>query len=215
MAADKSSETLRLIVGLGNPGPRYLTTRHNVGFRVADDLAADYEAEFNTHSRTNALAAEWRADGLRWIVLKPQTFMNRSGEAVTAALRFWKIPTASLLVVVDDVELEPGSVRLRAGGSDGGHNGLGSIIELLGTPEFARLRVGIGRPARAEIPLADWLLAPFEKTELLWLETSLKSATCAVKAWAREGLTVAMNRYNRKTVPDRKLSPTQNESPSP
>lgn len=214
MPAVTSNPPVRLVAGLGNPGRRYAASRHNVGFRVAEQLAADHGAEFRSHSRVPSRVAEWRTEGLMWIAIQPTTFMNRSGDAVAAALDFWKIATQSLLVVVDDVELNPGELRLRGSGSAGGHNGLKSIIERLDSPQFARLRVGIGRPANLQVPLADWLLEPFEKSELLWLPTSIKSATCAVKAWALEGLNVAMNRYNRKTVPDRP-PPTHNEPPTP
>ncbi len=187
----------RLIVGLGNPGKRYVLTRHNIGYQVVEHLAARKGAEFAAHARVPALVAEWKDKGIRWIALKPVTFMNLSGQAVIAALNFWKIDLQNLLTVVDDVEVKPGSLRLRPHGSAGGHNGLKSIIEHLNTKEFARLRVGIGRPA-PEVPLglSDWVLQPFEKSELIWLEQSLKNAVCAVESWATDGLAAAMNRYN-------------------
>lgn len=188
---------MRLIVGLGNPGRRYVATRHNVGFRVVERLAAAHGAKLSAHARVPALVAEWKQDGLRWIAMTPVTFMNLSGQAVIAAMNFWKIETASLLAVVDDVELQPGGLRLRADGSAGGHNGLKSLIEHLNTREFARLRVGVGRPPAGVLtPLADWLLQPFEKSELLWLEESLSKTVRAVECWGLEGSAAAMNRCN-------------------
>ena len=192
----------RLIVGLGNPGKRYLQTRHNVGFHVVERLAAQYDAKFVAHARVPAMVAEWKKKGTKWIALKPVTFMNLSGQAVSAALNFWKLELASMLVVVDDVEVKPGGLRLRPHGSAGGHNGLKSIIEHLNAKEFARLRVGIGRPA-PDLPmgLSDWVLQPFEKTELIWLEESLIKAVHAVESWALEGLAAAMNRFNTSGHP--------------
>ncbi len=189
--------TSRLIVGLGNPGKRYETTRHNVGFRVVERLAAQHKAQFNAHARVPALVAEWKTRGLRWIALKPVTFMNLSGQAVATALNFWKLDVASLLVVVDDVNVVPGGLRLRPHGSAGGHNGLKSLIEHLGSGNFARLRVGIGKPVQqSATDLADWVLKPFERSELIWLTESISKAVEAVECWAVEGPAAAMNRYN-------------------
>ncbi len=189
--------TSRLIVGLGNPGKRYLLTRHNIGFHVLERLAAQHNAAFKAHARIPAMVAEWKEKAVRWIAIKPITFMNLSGQAVSAALNFWKIELSSMLVVVDDVEVPPRGIRLRPHGSAGGHNGLKSIIEHLNTKEFARLRLGIGRPA-PDLPmgLSEWVLQPFEKSELIWLEESLNNAVCAVESWVVDGLAAAMNRYN-------------------
>lgn len=192
--------TTRLIVGLGNPGKRYVGTRHNVGFLVVEQLATKYGARFKTHTRIPALVAEWKANNLHWIALQPLTFMNLSGQAVTAALNYWKLDLSSLFVVVDDVEIPPATLRLRTYGSAGGHNGLKSLIDLLDTKAFCRLRVGIGRPTSSSIPLEDWLLQPFEKSELPWLNESLSKAVCAVESWALEGPSVAMNQYNTKNI---------------
>ncbi|MDD2710130.1 MAG: aminoacyl-tRNA hydrolase [Verrucomicrobiae bacterium] len=191
---------IRLIVGLGNPGKRYANTRHNLGYRVVESLAAEHGADFNPHPRIPALIAEWRADGLKWLAVKPITFMNLSGQAVIAALNFWKIPPQAMIAVVDDAELPPGDLRLRGSGSAGGHNGLKSIIDLLGSNRFARLRVGIGRPVTPQMPLSDWVLKSFEKSELLWLESSIKTATHALKSWAGKGLEAAMNQFNQKAA---------------
>lgn len=204
---------VRLIAGLGNPGKRYDNTRHNVGFMVIEELVLKHKAQFNTNARIPALIAEWKSEGIRWIVLKPITFMNLSGQAVGAALNFWKLEIPSLLAVVDDVEIPPETLRLRLQGHAGGHNGLKSIIDHVGSRDFCRLRVGIGRPAHPTQDLADWLLEPFEKSELIWLKESVKKAVCAVESWATEGPAAAMNRYNT-TGPLRtktsELPPTQN-----
>ena len=192
---------VRLIVGLGNPGKRYATTRHNIGFNVAECLAAKYKANFNAHARIPAMIAEWKAKGWRWIVLKPITFMNLSGQAVIAALNFWKIDISSLLIVLDDVELPLGGIRLRAHGSAGGHNGLKSLIAHLGSKDFARLRVGIGRPKHpSTTDLAGWVLQTFEKSELLYLEEVVNRAVGAVESWVLEGPEAAMRQYNSTTV---------------
>lgn len=191
------TQTTRFIVGLGNPGKRYMGTRHNVGFMAIEKLASKYDADLKAHARIPATIAEWKTAGLRWIVMEPITFMNLSGQAVIAALNFWKLDLSSLLVVTDDVELQPTTLRLRTYGSAGGHHGLKSIIDHLGTHQFCRLRVGIGRPLPSlSIPLADWLLQPFEKSELPWLHESVKKTVCAIESWTLEGPSVAMNRYN-------------------
>ncbi len=204
----------RLIVGLGNPGKRYVGTRHNVGFMAVERLCTSHKARLAAHARIPGMVAEWKEKGLRWIALTPVTFMNLSGQAVVAAMNFWKIEIKSLLVVVDDVEVAAGGLRMRESGSAGGHNGLKSLIEHLGTRDFARLRVGIGRPPDGCMtPMADWLLQPFEKSELPWLEESINKASCAVESWALEGPATAMNRYNASGHPGKTESreaPQQN-----
>jgi PTH1 family peptidyl-tRNA hydrolase len=189
--------TTRMAVGLGNPGAKYAGTRHNLGFWSVEALAEAAGAAFEAHARVPALVASWRAGGVRWLAVKPVTFMNLSGQAVVAALNFWKAPLDALLVVADDVELKPGTLRLRPSGSDGGHRGLESIIERLGTQRFARLRLGIGRPdPEPPVPLADWLLHPFSSSELPWVREVVKKSVLAVETWAREGAPAAMNLFN-------------------
>jgi peptidyl-tRNA hydrolase, PTH1 family len=190
-----------LIVGLGNPGRKYLHTRHNVGFDVVEALALAHEAEFKAHARIPAQIAEWKSSGKKWIALKPVTFMNLSGQAVATALNYFKLEISSLLLVFDDVELLPGQLRLKPGGGAGGHNGVKSVIDHLSTKDFYRLRCGIGRPPpEAEnIELSDWLLRPFEKTELIWVKESINKAVRAVESWVLEGPVAAMNRFNQAT----------------
>ena len=189
--------TTRLVVGLGNPGTKYEGTRHNAGFLCVEALAVAAGATFETHARVPALIASWRDGGLRWLVVKPVTFMNLSGQAVVAALNFWKVPVDSLLVVADDVELKPGAMRVRASGGDGGHHGLESIIEQLGSKRFARLRLGIGRPSpELTVSMADWLLQSFSSSELPWVRELVKRSVLAVETWARQGVPAAMNLFN-------------------
>ncbi|MCC7519921.1 MAG: aminoacyl-tRNA hydrolase [Verrucomicrobiae bacterium] len=189
--------TTRVVLGLGNPGVKYASTRHNIGFLSVEALAAAAETAFEAHARIPALVASWRAGGIRWLAVKPVTFMNLSGQAAAALMNFWKVPLDALLVVADDVELKPGAMRLRPSGSDGGHHGLESVIEHLGTKLFARLRLGIGRPPPdASAPLADWLLRPFSSSELPWMRELVTRSVLAVETWARQGAPAAMNLFN-------------------
>ena len=185
---------MKVVVGLGNPGSRYAGTRHNVGFDVVDMLAARHRAEWES-ARADALIARWRQAGV--ILAKPLTFMNLSGQATGDLLRFYKIEFPDMLVIVDDINLELGRLRARARGSAGGHNGLKSIIGLLGTEEFARLRVGVGR-GDARRDLADHVLAKFDPEERAIVTESVGRAADAAELFASEGIAPVMNRHNRK-----------------
>ncbi|MGD0089038.1 MAG: aminoacyl-tRNA hydrolase [Planctomycetota bacterium] len=214
---------MKLIVGLGNPGGNYARTRHNVGFRVADLLAEQLGAGFDRnkfkgeyaeaslprlrHAPKPAAAARGPADeaeseDTRLLLVKPQTFMNLSGETVAAFAGYFKISLADVLVVADDVALPLGQLRLRRGGSDGGHNGLKDISLRLGGKSYARLRVGIGgREAGVERPapdLAEHVLSRFSVEEADKLEVKLELAAEACLSWAQEGIEAAMNKYNAK-----------------
>jgi len=203
------STPIKLIVGLGNPGKRYINTRHNIGFAVLERLAAKFDAPFKAHSRIPAEIADWKSKGTKWIALKPITFMNLSGQAIVGAFNLWKLEISSLLVVVDDVEMAHQSLRVRTSGSAGGHNGLKSIIEHLGTKDFSRLRIGIGRPvAPSLINLSDWVLQPFEKTELLWVEESINKSVCAIESWVLEGPLAAMNQFNTTASTNKDITKT-------
>ena len=187
---------MKLIAALGNPGRTYDGTRHNLGFVVADTLAARHRLEWEAAPRgLEALIARWR--GADVVVAKPMTFMNLSGVAVRGLLQFYKIDAADMLVVVDDVNLELGRLRTRAAGSAGGHNGLKSIIEALGSDEFARLRVGVGR-GDARRDLADHVLAKFDPAERPVVEESVARAADAAETFIMEGIGPVMNRFNRK-----------------
>src|SRR6185436_8831083 len=189
---------VKLVVGLGNPGRKYAGTRHNVGFDVLDLLAARHRLEWES-APAEALAAKWRVRSA--LLAKPLTFMNLSGQAVGDLLRFYKIDFADLVVVVDDVNLELGRLRARPGGSAGGHNGLKSLIGLLGTDQFARLRVGVGR-GDARRDLADHVLAKFDADERSVVEETVGRAADAVELFLDEGIGPVMNRFNRRDDKD-------------
>jgi peptidyl-tRNA hydrolase, PTH1 family len=190
----EGASTLDLLVaGLGNPGCEYELTRHNVGWMVVDELARRHEGSFR--SKFAGQLAEVRDDERRLALLKPETYMNISGRSVGAASRFFKVDPGSLLVVHDDVDLEQGRLQARLGGGLAGHNGLRSIADALGTQEFLRLRIGVGRPARGDRrPVADYVLSPFEPE--VDVEKLVSRAADAVEALAGEGLEAAQQRFN-------------------
>lgn len=193
MSADPNSPLL--VVGLGNPGQTYAAHRHNVGFRVVDALARRHGLAF-THRRGLARVAEGTIAGRRVILAKPQTFMNASGKSVARLSRAPNIPPERILVVYDDLDLPLGRLRLRAEGSSGGHRGLRSIIDALGTQQFARVRVGIDRPPGHMDPV-DYVLEPFAARERPLLDDALARAADAVECWLHEGILAAMDRFNR------------------
>ena len=185
---------MKLVVGLGNPGRKYDGTRHNVGFDVLDLLATRHRLEWES-APADALIAKWRAESA--LLAKPMTFMNLSGYAIGDLLRFYKIDLPDLFVVVDDANLELGRLRSRPSGSAGGHNGLKSIIGALGTEEFARLRVGVGR-GDARRDLADHVLAKFDPDERTDVAEAVGRAADAAELFVTEGIVAVMNRFNRK-----------------
>jgi PTH1 family peptidyl-tRNA hydrolase len=190
----EGASTLDLLVaGLGNPGRQYERTRHNVGWMVVDELARRRDGSFR--SKFAGQLAEVRDGELRLALLKPETYMNVSGRSVSEAARFFKVEPGALLVVHDDVDLEPGRLQARLGGGLAGHNGLRSIAEVLGTQEFLRLRIGVGRPGRGDRrPVADYVLSAFEPD--VDVESLVSRAADAVEAMARDGLEAAQSRYN-------------------
>ena len=189
-----SASTLDLLVaGLGNPGREYERTRHNAGWLVLDELARRHGGSWR--SKFNGSLAEIRLDGSRLALLKPQTYMNESGRSVGAAARFFKAPAESLLVVHDDVDLEPGRLQARRGGGLAGHNGLRSLAQHLGTQDFLRLRIGVGRPGRGDPrPVKDWVLSPFTPNEDP--DALIARSVEAVETIVREGLEAAQQRFN-------------------
>lgn len=189
-------EKIRLVVGLGNPGPEYKDTRHNAGFMVVDLLAAELGAG-RWRARCRSLVAEAFAGGEKVVLAKPQTFMNKSGEAVAPLLRWFGLEPSDLLVVCDDLDLPLGRIRIRKKGGDGGHRGLKSVIAALGSGDFARLRVGIGRPG-PEKDVVEWVLERFTAEERPFLEDSLARAVQAGLAVLEAGIEEAMNRFNRR-----------------
>ena len=187
---------MKLIVGLGNPGAKYDGTRHNVGFAAVDVLAKRHGVQWEAAPRgIEALVGRWRAEDT--VLAKPLTFMNLSGTAIVGLLQFYKIEIADLLVIVDEVQLETGRLKVNPDGSAGGHNGLKSVIESLGTVQFPRLRIGVGRGDDRR-DLADHVLARFAADERAVIEEAIERAADAAEAFVTDGLPVAMNRYNRK-----------------
>lgn len=191
---------MMLIVGLGNPGPEYAKTRHNVGFMVVERLAAQSGAAgtgpVRWRLRCRALVADTSIQGQKAILARPQTYMNNSGEAVGPLLRWYGLIPAELLVICDDLDLSPGQIRIRKKGGDGGHRGLKSIIAALGTNEFARLRIGIGRPEEPAGDVIRWVLGRFNLQEAPVMEEVLARAVQAVRVILSEGIEKAMNQFN-------------------
>ena len=182
-----------LVVGLGNPGREYAGNRHNVGWMVVDELARRHGASWR--GKFSGKLAELRIDDHRVALLKPETYMNESGRSVQAAASFFKVEPDALLVVHDESDLEPGRLQARLGGGLAGHNGLRSIAKQLGTPDFLRLRVGVGRPGRGDPrPLADYVLSNFEPAEDA--EAIVARAADAVETLDTEGLERAQQKYN-------------------
>jgi PTH1 family peptidyl-tRNA hydrolase len=203
---------MKLVVGLGNPGSRYEGTRHNVGFAAVDILAERHGVRWEAAPRgAEALVGRWRSADV--VLAKPLTFMNLSGAAIVALLQFYKIELADMLVIVDEVQLETGRIRLRPEGSAGGHNGLKSIIASLGTGGFPRLRIGVGRPLKNDTRrnLSDHVLTRFDPDERAVVDEAVGRAADASEAFVADGMAVAMNRFNRKTE-DGKTEDTTNES---
>lgn len=186
-----------LLVGLGNPGSRYADTRHNVGFRVVDRFA-ERHGSVGFRSRFEGELTQIDVFGERTIVLKPMTYMNRSGHAVQSALAFYKLATDSLLVVHDELDLEVGDVRLKVGGGEAGHNGLRSITEQLGTNEYARLRCGIGRSPAGTSTTSDYVLSGFPLADHALVEQMVDKAVEAIRHVIERGISSAMNVTNRK-----------------
>ncbi len=183
-----------LIVGLGNPGREYEHTRHNIGFRCVDTLAAAHGLAF-AKRQSKALIADGTIAGRKVLLAKPQTFMNLSGEAVQSLMTFYKIPLRHLLVISDDMDIPTGTLRIREKGSAGGQKGLKSIIEHVGTSEFARLRFGIGRPPGRMDPAA-YVLQDFDKQDAMLVMETLDRVVKAVDTWLHYGIAMMMTRHN-------------------
>lgn len=189
-------KTRWLVVGLGNPGGEYARSRHNVGYRVVEALARESGAQLKSR-KFKGLVAEARIGGEPAIIVKPLTYYNLSGECVAAVLAYFKIAPGKLIVVHDDLDLEPGRLRLKRGGGDAGNRGVRSIVATLGTPDFIRVRVGIGRP-RPGADSKEHVLVPMSAREVEEFETAIERASQAVKAIIADGLELAMNRYNQR-----------------
>ncbi|MDR3729736.1 MAG: aminoacyl-tRNA hydrolase [Oscillospiraceae bacterium] len=193
--AKKSGGVQWLLVCLGNPGPKYEHTRHNMGFLAADLLAEREHIKIN-RIRFKAVTAELTFGGQRVLVMKPQTYMNLSGEAVGEAVRFYKIPADHVLVIYDDVSLPVGKIRVRPSGSAGGHNGIKNIIAHLGTDVFPRVKVGVGSPAHPDHEMIDWVIGVPPKEDRKVLLDSLNRALDAAACVIENGTDRAMNQFN-------------------
>lgn len=191
---------MKLIVGLGNPGAEYARTRHNAGFLALDRVAARFATDPVVRSRFHAAALDASIQDEKCLLLKPMTYMNRSGLAVSEALTFFKLAPADLLVLVDDVAIPCGEIRIRPSGSPGGHNGLDDIQRCLGTDAYTRLRIGIDAPAPA--PLREYVLGRFTDEQVRRIEPALARCVEAVQCWVGEGVNSAMNRFNKRNRPD-------------
>jgi peptidyl-tRNA hydrolase, PTH1 family len=189
-------ENLYFIAGLGNPGLEYANTRHNIGFVLTDRLAARWRAAWALEKKFQARLARVERDGRKVILGQPQTFMNASGETVGAVARFYQLPPERILVAVDDADLPLGQLRLRPEGSSGGHHGLESVEQQLGTRAYPRLRLGIGRRSEDHREITDYVLGRFEAAERKTVEDVLDRAVRQVECWLGAGIQEAMNEFN-------------------
>lgn len=189
---------MKLIVGLGNPGQKYEATRHNVGFMAVDALARKLGASFGASKYRGEVAEIRHSAHDKVFLLKPQTFMNLSGESAAPLASFYKIAPADILAVYDDLDLPPGRLRLAAKGGAGGHNGVKSLIQCLGTQDFPRLKIGIGRPLHPGHEVVDYVLQKFPKEERERIEKTLSICVEALEAFLADGIEKAMNAYNGK-----------------
>lgn len=203
---------MKLIVGLGNPGMQYDRTRHNVGFMVVDLLAQKHAAGAMARSRFHGVTLDASIGGEPTLLIKPMTYMNRSGQSVGEAIRFFKLsPAEDLLVIVDDVALPVGVIRIRPDGSAGGHNGLGDIDRALGGQAYPRLRVGVGA-VPPYMAMADWVLSRFMAEEKGSLDEALVQSVQAVECIVSDSIKTAMNRFNRKAGPASGTGTTEGQS---
>jgi len=197
-------EPMHLIVGLGNPGAEYAKTRHNAGFLLVEKLAEQWRSSWTNERKFQARVARAESAGKKVLLAEPQTFMNLSGETVGALVKSYQLPLGQLLVAVDDADLPLGEIRLRPGGSSGGHHGLESIEQHLGTREFARLRIGIGRRDGTR-EITNFVLGKFEAAETAVLGKILERAANQIECWLDAGLQKAMSQFNGT------ISPTENK----
>ena len=186
---------MKLLIGLGNPGEEYKKTRHNIGFEVIDALSEKWGIPLN-QAKHKGLYGVGYANGKKVVLLKPMTYMNLSGESIAAVMNFFKIDTEDIVVLYDDLDLDTGKVRLRQKGSAGGHNGIKSIINQLGSDQFPRIKLGIGERANADDDLKDYVLSKFSKEQCEALKKSFERAVCALELMVDGDVDGAMNKYN-------------------
>lgn len=188
---------MKCIIGLGNPGRKYNETRHNIGFKVIDELLKRHNAKLDETKFNGRFALE-RIGEERVIFLKPETYMNLSGESIRPLMDFYQIDLADIVVIYDDLDLVPGRIRLREKGGHGGHNGIRSTIDHLGTKEFKRIRLGVGRPP-GQMSVVDYVLGRFQKNEIDDVTESIQQAADAVEAWLDKPFVDVMNTFNAKS----------------
>jgi PTH1 family peptidyl-tRNA hydrolase len=193
------TEVPALVAGLGNPGPEYADHRHNIGFQVVEALARSHALTFARRKEIRAHVGQGRIAGRAVFLAKPQTYMNLSGRSVGRLQRTYEIPPEQILIVYDDLDLPLGRLRMRPEGGSGGHNGMRSIIDVLGTQAFPRLRVGVDRPPGRMDP-AEYVLRPFGEEEQELLDEVLERAVAAIECWLAEGIVAAMDKFNRPPV---------------
>lgn len=184
-----------IVAGLGNPGKEYENTRHNAGFLTIDKLVEKYNTKAD-RLKFKSLCAEVMINGKKCLIMKPSTYMNNSGEAITQAMRFYKIPIEKVLVIFDDISLEPGSLRVRRKGSDGGHNGIKNIVYLSGSNNFPRIKIGVGKKPHPDYNLADWVLSKLSASDTLKLNNVMGDAISAIELIVSGDIDSAMNKYN-------------------
>jgi PTH1 family peptidyl-tRNA hydrolase len=184
---------MKLIAGLGNPGSQYEITRHNIGFMAVDLVAESLNIDFKKQSHFSLMGEGWVEDE-KILLMKPLTYMNNSGKAVASAINFYKLPLADVLIIHDDMDLQTGRLRVRRQGSSGGHKGMESIIQLTGSQEIPRMKIGIGKPLYQAV--VDYVLMPFSAEDRPTIKAALHRADQAVQLWIKEGITAVMNKYN-------------------
>lgn len=202
---------MKLIVGLGNPGLLYTGSRHNIGFQAIKALAREYKVSLKKESRIAALSGRCKIDSLEVMLAMPLTFMNCSGQAVSSLVKKYRIESGDILIICDDLDLELGRLKIKLRGSSAGHKGIQSIIDSLSSDEFARLRLGVGRPSRLAADISKFVLSGFTKKEVREKDKMVEDACNCSKAWASEGAAKAMNIFNKKLKQENKQGVKKNE----
>lgn len=185
----------KIVVGLGNPGPKYDNTRHNVGFKAIDSIANEFDINVDKH-KFKALVGDGVINGVRCLLVKPLTFMNESGIAVEAAREYYKLDVSDIIVLFDDISFDPGKIRIRKKGSAGGHNGIKSIIYSTGEENFSRIKIGVGAKPSREYDLGRWVLSRFDDNDIIKINKANKCVVEAVKLMVCEKVEEAMNKFN-------------------
>ncbi len=192
---DFGSSVDYIIAGLGNPGSQYDLTRHNAGFMAVDKIAEEYKVKVD-RIKFKSLCNTFEMKGKKVLLMKPQTFMNLSGQSITEAMNFYKVPIENVIILCDDISLEPSKLRIRRKGSDGGHNGLKNIIYLSGKDTFPRIRIGVGQKPHPDYDLADWVLSRFTPSEQKLMAEGVEKAMRSCEFMVQDKIDQAMNKYN-------------------